>query len=206
MTCKYGRNDCQNERTDTCILCVNSFRYVKQKLKNNFIKKRTTPRIASKRQGNIQEQKTYEQTKATVEGTPNSGAGKIKGDLTIGNMAMIECKTTTRKNINREPGKESFTIKKEWLTKLYKEAGEAAKEFAYLIFSFKEDDNHLYAITDAEEINSMIATMKHDREQLKENEKQIDIYKKRTALVEAENTKLSAEVEYWKAVSNANRK
>ena len=48
---------------------------------------------------------------------------------------MVEIKTTTKKNINKEPGKETFTIKREWLDKLEREAAQEGMEFKFLKFS-----------------------------------------------------------------------
>ena len=87
----------------------------------------------------------------------------------------------------------------EKLDKLKKEAAEAKKEFNYLIFSFKELDDDLYAVTDLKVINSMIATMKHDREQLNDTNRLINMHKTRSKLIEAENSKLIAEIDYLKA-------
>ncbi|MDY6152936.1 MAG: hypothetical protein SPI06_05950 [Terrisporobacter sp.] len=199
MSCEFGMTDCKEENTNRCILCINKSNYSKLKVKSYGIKPKARKVDRTKRQGSIQEVKAYEQTKSIVEGTPNSGAGAIKGDLEIGNMAMIECKTTTKKNLHKAPGKESFTIKRAWLDKLRKEAAEAKKEFNYLIFSFKELDDDLYAVTDLKVINSMIATMKHDREQLNDTNRLINMHKTRSKLIEAENSKLIAEIDYLKA-------
>ena len=48
----------------------------------------------------------------------------------------------------------------------------------------------------------MIATIKHDRAKAKEVDRQIDIYRKRATLVDAENSKLIAEIEYLKSRLN----
>lgn len=111
---------------------------------------------------------------------------------------MIEIKSTTKKNINKEPGKETFTIQKKWMDKLKVEANAENMEFSYLMFSFKEDDDNFYCVTDKDVITSMIATMKHDREKLNENEHQKLLAEKRASLLDAENTKLRAEIEYLK--------
>lgn len=149
------------------------------------------------RQGSMQEVKVFNQTRDAVQGTPNSGAGAIKGDLEIDSMAMIECKTTTKKNEGRQPGKESFSIQRAWLEKLRTEA-KGKKEFHYLVFSFKEHDNDQYVVSDLDIYNSMIATMKHDRAIARDAQNQIDVHKKFAMLQQAENAKLSSEIDFLK--------
>lgn len=112
---------------------------------------------------------------------------------------MEELKTTTRKNLNKEPGKESFTIQRAWLDKLWREAKAEGMEFQYLKFSFKEHDDDFYCVTQDSVILDMIVTMKHDRVELKKVQSEFDIYKKRAALADAENVKLRAELDLVKA-------
>ena len=109
---------------------------------------------------------------------------------------MVEIKTTTKKNINKEPGKETFTIKRE----LEREAAQEGIEFKFLKFSFKEHDDKFYIVIRDTEVLSMIATMKHDREKLYKLQNEINIYKKKYELIEAENTKKEAEIQYLKAL------
>ena len=197
MSCEYGHTDCSNYDIK-CFLCFNASYYLTARKKNIGLNK-TIKVKESKRQGSMNEVKTYNQIKDAVEGTPNSGAGSIKGDLQIGSMAMIECKTTTEKNKGKQPGKESFSIQRGHLEKLEKEANEAKKEFHFLVFSYKEHDDKLYVVSNLDQYNSMIATMKHDRLQLTKSNNIIDMHKTRTALVEATNTVLLAEIENLKA-------
>lgn len=193
--------DCINFDSQKCHLCFDDSYYVPKKQKSYGGLKKTIKVKESKRQGSVQEVKTYNQIKSSIEvqGTPNSGAGSIKGDLEIGSFAMVECKTTTEKNKGRQPGKESFSIQRAHLEKLKKEAQEAKKEFHFLVFSFKEHDNDLYVVSDLEVYNSMIATMKHDRTQLIKLNNEIDIHKTKSRLIETEKIKLEAEIEHLKA-------
>lgn len=201
MTCEWGHTDCINidKKCDICLR--DSAYYIQAKVKRVGLNK--TPKVKkTSRQGSMNEVKTYNQIKTaidSVQGTPNSGAGVIKGDLAIDSMAMVECKTTTKKNEGRQPGKESFSIQRGWLEKLKREANIERKEFHFLVFSFKEHDNDLYVVSDLDVYNSMIATMKHDRAKAKEVDARIDIYRKRFRLLEAENVKLKAEIDYLKS-------
>lgn len=196
--CEWGHQDCINKDIK-CLMCLmDSSFYLKPKEKKVGMNKAIKVR-ESKRQGSMQEVKVYNQTVDAVQGTPNSGAGSIKGDLVIGQMAMVECKTTTKKNEGRQPGKESFSIRRDHLEKLRTEALQARKEFHFLVFSFKEHDNDQYVVSDLDVFNSMIATMKSDRAKADTIDKQINIHKTRSTLADAENVKLTAEIEYLKA-------
>ena len=198
IICEYGHNDCSNlgKKCDLCILKDMYYKPIVIKqvgLKKNIKVKETS------RQGSIQEVKVYNQTRDSVQGTPNSGAGSIKGDLEIDTMAMIECKTTTKKNEGRQPGKESFSIQRAWLEKLRTEA-KGKKEFHYLVFSFKEHDDDQYVVSDLDVYNSMIATMKHDRKVAKEAQNQIDLHKKFAMLQQAKNHENLARIEFLEAL------
>lgn len=110
---------------------------------------------------------------------------------------MFESKT---QEIERARGHKQFTIKREWLDKLAKEAPRENMEFWSLVFSFKDNDEQLYAVMDQKLLYDCIATMVEDRKTAKAAQSKIDIANKRTALVEAENVKLYAEIEYLKAL------
>lgn len=204
MACEYGKNDCEYEGTDKCIVCVDSFHFMKKKIKNKYPTKRIKTK-ETKRQGAISEVKSFNQMdeafNTNVTGTPNSGAGRIKGDEQIRGIinVMTELKTTTKKNEGRQPGKESFSIKREWLEKLDREAKAEEMEFFYLKFSFKESDDKFYAVTDVDLLIDMIVTMKEDRIKARTAQNKINIAEKQTSLIKAENIKLLSEIDYLKA-------
>ena len=133
--------------------------------------------------------------------TPNSGAGRIKGDEEIKGLLNImeELKTCETRNEGRQPGAENFTIKKAWLTKLENEAKIAGKEFWYLKFAFKNTSNEFFIVIDADVILDMIVTMSRDREIAKLAESKINVAEKRVRLEQAETVKLYAENELLKA-------
>lgn len=198
MSCEWGHNNCSNE-DKRCMICITDSLYYKAPVIKQVGLKKNIKVKETARQGSRQEVKVFNQTRDAVQGTPNSGAGSIKGDLEIDTMAMIECKTTTKKNEGRQPGKESFSIQRSWLEKLRAEA-KGKKEFHYLVFSFKEHDNDQYVVSDLDVYNSMIATMKHDRAIAKDAQNQIDVHKKFAMLEQAKNTKLIAENEFLKSL------
>ena len=200
--CKYDHLDCKNHGDeDYCLLCFNSDKYNPIKKKQGFIKKNTNKQ--SNRMGSQAEMinhKNLENTlKTEANMTPNSGAGKVKGDEQIRGLInwMMESKT---QEIERVRGHKQFTIKREWLDKLEKEAPKENIEFWSLIFSFKDNDEKLYAIMDVKQVYDCIATLKEDRKIAKAAQQKIDIANKHRILVEAENTKLQAEIDYLKAL------
>lgn len=198
MSCEWGHVDCSNEN-NKCMRCITPSMYYKPSIVKSVGLKKNIKVKETARQGSKQEVKVFNQTRDAVQGTPNSGAGSIKGDLEIDTMAMIECKTTTKKNEGRQPGKESFSIQRGWLEKLRTEA-KGKKEFHYLVFSFKEHDDDQYVVSDLDVFNSMIATMKHDRALAKDAQNQIDVHKKFAIMEQAKNTKLIAENDFLKAI------
>lgn len=85
------------------------------------------------------EQETYVASYLGGKRTPRSGATiRAKGDISIPE-ALLECKTYMQL-------KESFTVKREWLTKIQKERLEDRKQFAFLAINFGGEghkDNHI---------------------------------------------------------------
>lgn len=75
--------------------------------------------------------------------TPNSGATDFggKSDVNIGNLISVECKTKTA------PAK-SFSIKKEWLTKLRQEMVYDGNRFSALAFSYGPGEECYYVINE----------------------------------------------------------
>ena len=70
----------------------------------------------------------------------NSGATKFdKGDVVLGSAWMIEAKTCM------EP-KKSFSIKKEWLTKLREEQFACGKDYSALCFDYGDSKGRYYII------------------------------------------------------------
>lgn len=202
MSCEWGRSDCKNEG-DKCYLCnAPDYHY-----ESKFKKKQTmAKKVVTKRQGALFEARNHVNNHdllndVSTRMTPNSGAGKIKGDEEIRGIINImeELKTHQKKNEGREPGKETFTIKKAWLQKLNKEAKEANKEFWYLKFAFKDEDHDHYVVVESDTIMSMVKTMVEDRRTAKHAQSKIDVSEKRARLKEAESATLFAENEYLKA-------
>lgn len=202
MSCNWGRTDCKNEG-QKCYLCTAPDYHYESKVK----KKQTMAKAkVTKRQGSLFEARNHVNNHDLLNDvssrmTPNSGAGNIKGDEEIRGIINImeELKTHQKKNEGRQPGKESFTVQRSWLTKLNKEAKEAKKEFWYLKFAFKDEDQDHYVVVESDTIMSMVKTMVEDRRIAKGAEYKINIAEKKSMLKEAESSKLFAENELLKA-------
>jgi len=203
MPCEWGHEDCQNEGTERCDTCFSDSFHYKQAVgrKNYRLNKRA--RTQDKRQGSDFESKTKKiiadtmSDKPIVQLTINSGAtAREKGDVQIDGLltAMIEDKTKTV--VHKARGEKTFTIRSEWLKKLLKESALHDKEFHWLLFSFYQHDNDVYAIAEAEHILSMVKTMEADRRRAKIADKKAAIAERRKEIVEAENAKLTIELEH----------
>lgn len=176
-----------------CALCFEQAYYVptKQRQKKLYTGKN------SNRMGARFEKENHEANQkllTTSNQTPNSGAGKIKGDEQISGLihVMEELKTRIKPKIAK--GSETFTIRKEWLDKLNQEAAAENKEFWYLKFRFNETESDTYIVVGQDMIMSMVKTMAEDRKKVNLAQHQIDLAKARAELLNAENAKLHAEI------------
>lgn len=83
MSCEFGYIDCKNENK-RCDLCFNGQHYVAAKPKSNGLRKRNTEKPTG-RMGEVFERNNNKAVKnninsVTTSMTPNSGAGKVKGE------------------------------------------------------------------------------------------------------------------------------
>lgn len=185
---------------DKCPMCINRSLYVASKIKKRPASLRKYKK--SERVGAIFEEKVKEDSNqklyAASNLTPNSGAGDIKGDISIYgciNMAL-ELKTKIKPKVTR--GSLSFTIQKEWLEKLNKESKAANKEFWALIFSFLENDKQIYSIIEYDQLMSMIATMAHDRINYNTILNEKNMYVDKLSLAQTQLTAKDKEIEILK--------
>lgn len=199
MTCKWFYEDCSNEDTNKCILCVsNGLKYEAKKIKKtlsyNVNKK-------DKRKGSKFEYANHLNNKEVLSSmTLNSGATvKEKGDEQIKGIinVMEELKTQDAERIR---GTKSFNIQRKWLDKLHMEANKENKEFWYLKFAFSEDEvvhqgGGTFVITEQDIIMSMIKTMVIDRKKSKKATEIIDLYKKKYNRIESELVYKNAKIE-----------
>lgn len=204
MECEYGRLDCQN-LDKKCELCFESSWYLAPKTKPKPIQKRNVNKGNSKRMGSKFEDNNHKSNATMVQDlvssnmTINSGASFQKGDEQIRGIINIMEELKTQQP-DRARGHKQFTIKREWLDKLDREAKVEGMEFWYLKFAFCDTDTDSYTVIDTTQMMSMVETIIYDRKIAKEADKKVDIANKRRILVEAENTKLLAEIEYLKAL------
>ena len=210
MECPFGHNDCQN--TGQCHLCLTGNKYKAPKKKSSGLSKNYNK--TTKRMGAISETITQKANQATIDNvvssrlTTNSGAGSEKGDAWITGLVEIAQEVKTQLP-NRAKGCKNFTIQREWLEKLDRESKQAHKEFWWLTFSFKEDDEQLYVVADNKIFQDMVANLVADRKTAKEAQAKIDLANKHRRLVDTKNTELQAtidrmqaEIDYLKALLN----
>ena len=208
MSCPYGKEGCQN--TDQCLLCFNGNKYVAPKKKQQGLQKNYNKK--TKRMGAVSENITQQQNQATIDSvcssrlTVNSGAGQEKGDAWITGLVEIAQEVKTQLP-ERAKGCKNFTISREWLEKLNRESKAAMKEFWWLVFSFKEDDEQQYVVAETQVFQDMVANLVHDRKIAKEANKKIDLANKQRRVAETKNTeleakvdRLQAELDYYKAL------
>ena len=170
MNCKWNLN-CKfidTKKCDTCFTHGLLFQEQAQKKKTN-LKQRT--QRADKRLGSGFEFANHQRNVSALKQTEsnmtiNSGATKRqKGDENITGYIklMEELKTKTGE---KSKGSRSFTIKREWLDKLNREAKERGFEFWYLVFAFTEEEglnNDSYVVINKEVILNMVQTIISDR-------------------------------------------
>ena len=206
--CPYGYTDCIN--CDQCHLCFNGGKYKPEKKKQQGLKKNYNKK--TKRMGAVSENITQQQNQATIDNicssrlTVNSGAGQEKGDAWITGLVEIAQEVKTQLP-ERAKGCKNFTISREWLEKLNRESKAANKEFWWLVFSFKEDDEQQYIVAETQIFQDMVANLVHDRKIAKEANKKIDLANKQRRVAETRNTeleakvdRLQAELDYYKAL------
>lgn len=202
MSCEFEYTDCKNE-DKRCDLCFNASNYVPMKPKSNGLRKRNTEKPTG-RMGELFERNNNKAVKnninsVTTSMTPNSGAGKVKGDQQIVGLVRIMEELKTQ-DPHRARGHSQFTIQRKWLDKLDREAPVENMEFWYLKFAFCDTDEQSYVVIDSAQMNDMIATIVHDRKKANEADAKIKVAETRRVLAEAESTKLFAEIEYLKAI------
>jgi len=176
-----------------CALCPDQSYYSPEKIR---VRKTYTGK-KSNRQGAQFETKNHEANQALLTSsklTPNSGAGRIKGDEQITGLVRImeELKTHIKPKIAR--GDKTFTIHKEWFTKLDLEAPDENMEFWYLKFRFLETDPDTYIAINEDILMAMVKTLIEDRRKAKLAQQAIDLANAKADRIKAENILLEAKV------------
>lgn len=202
MSCEFGYTDCKNQGR-RCDLCFTGNHYVAKQVKSTGLRKRNTEKPTG-RMGEVFERNNHKAVKNNIESvttgmTPNSGAGKVKGDQQIVGMIRIMEELKTQ-DPHRARGHNQFTIQRAWLDKLNREAPAENMEFWYLKFAFKDTDDQSYVVFDSAQMNDMVVTLISDRKKAKEADAKVKVADTRRVLAEAESTKLFAEVQYLKAI------
>lgn len=201
MDCLEGFGPCAN-KDKKCDLCIDGSQFkeyvakqIKGLNKRNYNKK-------SARMGSTFEMNNHKNNKAAIESvvntsmTPNSGAGNVKGDEQITGLIRIMEELKTQE-VERARGHSQFTIKREWLDKLDREAPSENMEFWYLKFAFKDTDDKSYVVIDTQQIMDMVTTLVHDRKLANEADNKVEVANKRLEYVNAQMSSTLAE-EYMK--------
>ena len=176
-----------------CALCSNQVYYSPEKIRvqKNYTGKK------SNRQGPLFEAKNHEANQKLLTAsnlTPNSGAGKLKGDEQITGLVRImeELKTRIKPKISR--GTEVFTIHKDWFKKLESDSLKENMEFWYVKFRFAETEPDTYVAINQEIMMDIIASLVEDRRQAKLAQLEVKIANARADKMHAENILLEAKL------------
>ena len=212
MDCLEGFGPCAN-KDKKCDMCIDGSQFkeyvakqVKGLRKRNYNKK-------SNRMGSTFEYNNHKNNKAAIDSvvntsmTPNSGAGSsIKGDEQITGLIRIMEELKTQE-VERARGHSQFTIKREWLDKLDREAPPENMEFWYLKFAFKDTDDKSYVVIDTQQMMDMVTTIVHDRKLANEADSKVEVANKRLEYVNAEMSHILAEehmkdkkIEYYESL------
>lgn len=211
MDCLEGFGPCAN-KDKKCDMCIDGSQFkeyvakqVKGLQKRNYNKK-------SNRMGSTFEYNNHKNNKAAIDSvvntsmTPNSGAGNVKADEQITGLIRIMEELKTQE-VERARGHSQFTIKREWLDKLDREAPPENMEFWYLKFAFKDTDDKSYVVIDTQQIMDMVTTLVHDRKLANEADSKVEVVNKRLEYVNAEMSHMLAEehmkdkkIEYYEAL------
>lgn len=212
--CKFGYDDCITDRS-RCLYCHNGMDYKEPKRRYSLAKKRNK-RYPDKRKGSGFEYANHERNQAVLKSdlTLNSGAtSREKGDenLVIGTLRLMEELKTQEPT--RARGCKSFSVKREWLNKLHREALERDFHGWYLKFAFNEDEaaatkasvhednpaGNVFVILEQDILMSMVQKMAEAVQKSEELDKLKDLYQKKIRAAEAENVSLKAEIEEIRA-------
>lgn len=199
--CEYGYTDCLN-LGEKCYLCSTKGLHYKQpkEIKRGLNKSapKVTKRGGSQFEFNNNKANNNLLSGVTSRQTPNSGAGQIKGDEQIYGIINI-MEELKEQNKLTSKGVKTFTIQKEWLEKLEREAKAENKEFWYLKFIFSGNDKDVYCILNSDMVMSMVYTMVEDRKSKIKYELDTDVAHKENELLKAKFLTLEKENELLKA-------
>lgn len=168
MSCQWESTDCKFEGSNKCNNCFTYQQFYEAKKIKIQKKLRQRAPKADKRMGSSFEKKNHDRNTAALRETEsnmtiNSGATRRqKGDENITGYirVMEELKTQMPE---RAKGTKTFTIHREWLDKLHREALQKGFEFWYLVFQFAENDNNPYVIVEKDMVFNMVQNMLSDR-------------------------------------------
>lgn len=189
MTCKHNLSPCEYEGSDKCSTCYTGQYHKEPEQK---VRKTLARRAQRKdnRQGSAFEYANhqYNENKISASLTTNSGATRYeKGDEHLSGLVRVMQELKTQLP-DRKGGTKSFSIKREWLDKLRKEAKDDF-EFWYLLFSFSEPEGmagDVYAVIERDLLSELILTVARLRNQVTIETKQRSLVEKKSLRIQAE--------------------
>jgi len=205
MSCRWNTDDCKFLDSKKCDICFTFQQFYKQNEVKAPKRLRQRAQKADKRMGARFEKANHDRNVSALRETEsnmtiNSGATRRqKGDENITGYirVMEELKTQMPDRIK---GTKSFTIKREWLDKLNREAIQKGMEFWYLVFTFSENDGNCagdtFVVTEKEMVFSMVQNMLSDRRRADLAAKAAEVSKLELDSVKAENSALHAKIAF----------
>lgn len=200
-SCRWDTTDCKfsdSKKCDSCFSYEQFYQPVVQKSRKGLRQHRQK---ADKRMGSSFEKKNHDNNTVALRETEsnmtiNSGATRRqKGDENITGYVRVmeELKTQLA---TRAKGTKSFTIQREWLDKLSREAQQRGFEFWYLVFQFSEHENEPFVVVEKEMVFNMIQTMLSDRRRADLAAKAAEVSQKETEAVRTEMSSLYSKIAY----------
>ena len=201
MSCRWNSDDCKFLDSNKCNNCFTFQQFYEQRKVRVQTKLRHRAQKADKRMGSQFEKANHDSNVSALRETEsnmtiNSGATRRqKGDENITGYVRVmeELKTQLA---TRAKGTKSFTIQREWLDKLSREAQQREFEFWYLVFQFSEHENEPFVVVEKEMVFNMIQTMLSDRRRADLAAKAAEVSQKETEAVRTKMSSLYSKIAY----------
>jgi len=201
VSCQWESTDCKFEDTNKCNICFTYQQFYETKQIKAPKKLRQRANKADKRMGSSFEKKNHDRNVSALRETEsnmtiNSGATRRqKGDENITGYVRVmeELKTQMPE---RAKGTKTFTIHREWLDKLHREALQKGFEFWYLVFQFAENDNNPYVIVEKDMVFNMIQNMLSDRKRADLASQASNVCHKEIDMLKANISALYSKIDY----------
>lgn len=200
-SCRWETEDCKFHDSKKCDSCFSYQQFYQPEAQKSRKGLRHRQQKADKRMGSSFEKKNHDNNTIALRETEsnmtiNSGATRRqKGDENITGYVKVmeELKTQLA---TRAKGTKSFTIQREWLDKLSREASQRGFEFWYLVFQFSEHEDEPFVVVEKDMVFNMIQNMVSDRKRADLAAKAAEVSQKETEAVRAELGALYSKIAY----------